>query len=204
MASYSRRTVWRWQRTLAPYRRPAPRPDPTRSALLVIDLQEYFAELAGPVLDPVNQAAATCRARGLPVIFTQHGHADPARDGGMLAEWWGELIREGSPEHRLLASLDRRPGDPIVRKTRYDAFHATELAELLDSLGVDDLALAGVMTNLCVETTARAAMVRDCRVRVLLDACATADDALHLAALTNLAFGFAYVQTTAEWLAMLG
>jgi len=59
------------------------------------------------------------------------------------------------------------------------------------------------MTNLCVETTARQAFVRDLRVRVLLDATATASEELHLAALRNLAYGFAHVQTAEEWLAGL-
>ena len=56
------------------------------------------------------------------------------------------------------------------------------------------------MTNLCVETTVRSAFVRDFSVRVLMDATATADERMHLAALVNMAFGFAYVQTADGYL----
>jgi isochorismate hydrolase len=56
------------------------------------------------------------------------------------------------------------------------------------------------MTNLCVETTARDAFMRDHRVHVLMDATATTDESLHLASLINLAFGFAHVETTRQWI----
>jgi nicotinamidase-related amidase len=188
-----------WLRAVAPLSREAPAPDPARSALLVIDMQRYFAGIAAPILETVRRSVAACHERGVLVVFTRHGHADPARDGGMLGRWWGDLIQEGTPGHELIA-LGAGPDDPVVPKRRYDAFHDTGLEALLRGRAIEDVALAGVMTNLCVETTARAAFVRDFRVRVLLDAAATADEEMHLASLINLAFGFAHVQRAAEWL----
>jgi nicotinamidase-related amidase len=193
----------RWQRAIAPYTRTAPDADPATSALLVIDMQRYFAAMAEPIVESVLQAIATCRALDVPVIFTRHGHVDPATDGGMLGAWWGELIVEGTSDHALIPALGASAEDTIVAKRRYDAFFGTELEQVLRQKGVSDLALAGVMTNLCVETTARTAFVRDFRVRVLLDATATVTDELHLASLRNLAFGFAHVQTTRDWCASL-
>lgn len=202
MPIYSESTILRWQQILAPLGRTPPPVDPASAALLVIDMQHYFAGLAAPILETVRPAVAACHERGVPVIFTQHGHADPEQDSGMLGRWWGDLILEGTPEHRLL-DLGRAEGDFVVAKRRYDAFHGTGLEALLRDRGVTDLAVAGVMTNLCVETTARAAFVRDFHVRVLMDACATASEEMHLASLTNLAFGFAHVQTTEQWLGAL-
>jgi len=194
------RAVERWRRAVAPHARPAPSPDPRESALLVIDMQRHFASLCGPIVGRVARAAAACRSVAVPVFFTQHGHADPAVDGGMLGRWWGELIVEGTDDHELLPELGIRDEDTIVPKRRYSAFHETDLDGLLRRCGVRDLAIAGVMTNLCVETSARDAFVRDYQVRVLMDATATVTDAMQEASLVNLAYGFAHVQTVDEWL----
>jgi nicotinamidase-related amidase len=201
---YDAKTIERWRTELVPYLREPPPPDPSRSALLVVDAQVYFAPLCELVIGTIRRTIEECRGLDVPVVFTQHGHADPATDGGMLGKWWPDLILEGTPDHALIPDLGRLDEDPLVTKCRYDAFHGTALEELLDGLGVTDLVVAGVMTNLCVETTARSAFVRDFRARVLMDATATATEEMHRAALLNLAFGFAHVQTAADWLAGLG
>ena len=118
----------------------------------------------------------------------------------MLADWWEDLIMEGTAGHRLISGLGRRAEDRIVAKRRYDAFFGTDLEQLLREQGVEELTVAGVMTNLCVETTVREAFVRDFRVHVLMDATATATEEMHVASLVNMAFGFAHVVTTDEWL----
>lgn len=194
----------RWRKALAAYTREAPPPLVGACALLVVDMQRYFEPLARPIVAAVRRAVEGSRALGVPVIFTRHGHAHPERDGGMLAEWWGELILEGTAEHELLADLGLQPGDPVIAKRRYDAFADTDLEATLRRLKVSELALTGVMTNLCVETTARAAFVRDFQVRVLVDATATASEELQLASLVSLAYGFAFLQSVEEWLESLG
>ena len=118
----------------------------------------------------------------------------------MLAEWWDELPVEGTPGHRLLSGLGQSNEDMVVAKRRYDAFHQTSLELVLRSGGAREVVLAGVMTNLCVETTARQAFVRDFRVRVLLDATATASEELHVGALVGLAHACAHVQSVDELL----
>jgi nicotinamidase-related amidase len=195
------RQLDKYSSAIAPYARAAPPVVPAESVLLVVDMQEYFASICEPITETVNWAIAACRAKGVGVFFTQHGHAEPQRDGGMLGEWWGDLIVEGTAEHRLVSDLHVAADDLVVAKRRYDAFFGTALERVLHERGIRDLCVAGVMTNLCVETTARAAFVRDYRVRVLLDGTATASEELQIAALRNLAFGFAHVQTAADWLA---
>jgi nicotinamidase-related amidase len=176
--------------------RDAPPPDPRTSALLVIDVQRYFESMCRPILPAIREAVAGARAREVPVLFTQHGHG--ADDHGMLHEWWGDVIQEGSDDYALI--LD--PGeDPVLAKNRYCAFEGTDLEERLREKGVKDVAICGVMTNLCVETTARTAFVKDFRVRVLSDATATASFEMQHASLLNLEYGFAHLQTAAEWLA---
>jgi len=199
------RTIARWREATRPFARPAPLPEPGRTALLVVDVQRYFEEMCAPIVSAIRRAVEACHALGVPVFFTRHGHADPQVDGGMLARWWGDLILEGTDGHRLLEGIGFRPDlDTIVPKRRYSAFYETPLEGDLRGRGIEDLAIAGVMTNLCVETTARAAFIRDFRVRVLIDATATATEAMHLASLLNLAYGFAHLQTTEEWVSGLG
>ncbi|MBI4705200.1 MAG: isochorismatase family protein [Deltaproteobacteria bacterium] len=181
-----------------------PLPDPRRAVLLVIDMQEYFREIAAPILPALARAIARARERSVPVVYTQHGHDDPARDGGMLYEWWGELIVTGTPGWQLMGEIAPAPGEKIVPKRRYSAFHGTDLDEHLRRRGGHELVIAGVMSNLCCETTARDAFVRDYRVFFLGDGTATADPALHRAALANLEYGFATVLDCEQLMAALG
>lgn len=167
------------------------RPDLDHAALLVIDMQEYFRPLAEPTLTPLAALIERLRKSGVPILYTQHGHDEPAQDGGMLYEWWDDHIRVGTPEWSLLPEIAPEEGETILRKKRYSAFFGTDLADRLRAHGITDLVIAGVMTNLCCETTARDAFVNDFRVFFLTDGTATASRAMHDASLRNLEFGFA-------------
>ena len=70
------------------------------------------------------------------------------------------------------------PEDLLVPKARLDAFHNTGLDTLLRSMGVTRLAIAGIITNACVETTTRAAAMRDYFVTILAD-CTTSGQQHH-------------------------
>jgi isochorismate hydrolase len=173
-------------------------PSPDRTALLVIDMQEYFRPMVTDIIPNLQKLIAACREVNIPVVFTQHGHDDPVQDGGMLGEWWGDLIVKGSEGAQILPEIRPQPAEKIVAKNRYSAFYDTDLERHLKSIGVKDLLVSGVMTNLCCETTARDAFVRDFRVFFLADGTATAGDEYHVATLKNLAFGFAYILTCDE------
>ena len=69
------------------------KPRSGKCALLVIDMQEYFHPIASPIIGNVLSIIEDCREKGIRVIYTRHGHKDVAKDGGMLGEWWGDLIR---------------------------------------------------------------------------------------------------------------
>jgi len=145
----------------------------------------------------------TCRQKNIPVIFTQHGHTEPDSDGGILGEWWGELIIGGTEDWKFLPEMKIESGDRVLPKKRYSAFFETDLDRILQSRGIQDLIISGVMTNLCCETTARDAFMRDYRVFFLIDGTATGRSELHLATLKNLGFGFAYLITCDELIEML-
>ncbi len=169
-----------------------------KTAILVIDVQEYFRTMVEPIKENLLGLIEIGREKGIRIFFTRHGHSQPDKDGGMLGKWWGGLIEYGSPEWALLGELNPSEKEPVIDKNRYSAFFNTDLDDRLSGLGIEDLIICGVMTNCCCETTARDAFVRDYRVFFTADATATANLELHLASLKNLAFGFAHVVNTKQ------
>ena len=172
-------------------------PSPSKTALLVIDMQYFFDAVARRVLGNVKSLIDASRAAGIPVIFTRHGHRNLDVDGGMLAEWWNhDLAVYGSPEWEIFHVLAPGEEDPIIDKTRYSAFHGTGLEKILRDRGIEEVIITGVLTNCCCETTARDAFMRDFRVFIAGDATATVNDELHLSSLKGLSFACAYVMST--------
>jgi isochorismate hydrolase len=183
---------------LKPYRERRARIDPKHSALLVIDPQNYFQRIVRPVLGNIQNVIQSCRQKNIPIIFTQHGHTDAASDGGILGEWWGQVILHGTKDWKFISEIKIESKDMVLQKKRYSAFFETDLEKILRSKGIKDLIISGVMTNLCCETTARDAFMRDYRIFFLIDGTATGKEDHHLATLKNLGFGFAYLITCDE------
>ncbi len=169
------------------------------AALLVIDMQHVFLEGstkvqdAEPVIARVADLVSEFRRRERPVIFTRHLHKDDGSDGGNLKWWWGSVILESSEAGELHKAIMPEEGDLVVRKNTYDAFNGTDLGKSLKEMGVTDVVVCGVMTNLCCETTAREAFCRNLRVKFVADGTSTAADSMQIATLINLAYGFAEV-----------
>ncbi len=145
------------------------------SALLVIDVQRGLCEGAHAsfesheVIARINQAAARARAAGAPVIFVQHETST-----GMFAL--------GSDTWQLAEGLHTEAGDLMLRKATPDAFHKTELQQLLHQRGVTELVICGMHSEFCVDTTTRRAAALGFPVLLLADA-HTTEDKPHLSAL---------------------
>lgn len=187
---------------LQPYRERKVAIDPKHAALLVVDMQNYFQQIALPILENIQNVIQFCRKKDIPIIFTQHGHTDPLSDGGVLREWWGELILCGTRDWEFIPEIKIDSKDTILPKNRYSAFYETQLESILQSKGIQELIISGVMTNLCCETTARDAFMRDYRVFFLIDGTATGKEEHHLATLKNLGYGFAILMTCEELIQM--
>jgi nicotinamidase-related amidase len=138
-------------------------------ALLVIDMQAGLFGRDTPrydadgVVDRINDLARSVRDASGTVVFVQH-------DGPP-----GDTFEPGSEGWRLLPSLDRQAGDPVVHKRACDAFYETDLAETLRAHGATRLLVTGCATDFCVDTTIRAAASRDYEVMVVEDGHTTAD-----------------------------
>ena len=176
------------------------------SALLIVDMQMFFLDPASPTytgggpaaLPAIKRLAAAFRAAGRPVIFTQHVHHPNGSDLGIMDWWWEGRCLQGSADSEIHPELAPRPGEKVIVKHRYSAFYNTDLETVLRCLKVEDVVVAGVMTNLCCESTARDAYFRDYRIFVPADGTGTITEEMHLASLLNLAFGFAFVTTSDE------
>ncbi len=179
------------------------------TALVVVDLQEFFVDPSSHAFLPLSPhiernirlLVDAYRRRGLPIIFTRHAHGAESTLGSM-GRWWGDPLMASSPLSKL--RLEPAEGEVVVVKERYDAFHNTSLEEELEDRGVKELVFTGVMTDLCVETTARSAFVRDYDVMVVMDATTTQSEELHISSLITLAHGFAIIRRTDEILGEIG
>jgi len=169
-------------------------PERGKTGILIIDMQEYFREICRPILSNLINLTKAAKSAGIPLFMTQHGHESPM-ESGMLGKWWPDLIVEGSVQARLFPELEAEAQAMIIPKSRYSSFYGTDLESRLNERKVEDLVIGGVMTNLCCETTARDAFVRDFRVFFLGDGTSTVSEDYHLASLKNLAYGFATILT---------
>ncbi|MBY8873295.1 isochorismatase family protein [Micromonospora sp. PLK6-60] len=123
----------------------------SRAALVVIDVQESFrqrpiwAYASQPdIVDQVNRLVDAARRRGDLVVWVLH--AEPGTGG---------VFDPASGHVRLIDGLAPAPGEATLVKTAHNAFTTTNLQQLLTLAGVRELAVCGIRTEQCVETTAR-------------------------------------------------
>lgn len=184
-----------------------------QTALINVDMQNCFVEgypSSAPdglaVLDRINRLAAACREAGILVVHTRHVLRPDGLDAGVLAEIHPRLdhVSRGSEGAAFHKGLVISSHDVLLEKPRFGAFHATNLELLLRARGIDTLIITGIATNVCCETTAREAAVRDFRVFFLSDGTATGGIGevsaaeLQKATLATLGLLFAQVLTVDE------
>lgn len=185
--------------------------NPRHTALVIIDMQNDFIADEGLIAREgrdVSQAKEmakhlpelikTARAAGVFVVFVRNVYtsdhnfylsdvwleqAARKRAGGYTripvceaGSWGGDFYGEVRPQ----------PHDPIVTKHRYSAFYNTDLETILRANGIRTVVLTGVVTNVCVETSAREAFVRDYYVVVVRDGTAAYVQADHDMTLNNI------------------
>jgi ureidoacrylate peracid hydrolase len=199
--------------------------EPSKSALIVVDMENDFVAPGAPLETPAGRAMvpqlaralACCREVGIPVIYTAHAHRPGGCDlGRRLAAnpivGRGRALVEGTPGVAIFPEIAPRDGEIVITKHRFSAFYGTDLEIILRGLGVTTVVITGVTTENCCHATARDALFRDFRVVFLADATATDDypdlgygamtaDEIHRATLVILAASTAEVMTTDAFIA---
>jgi nicotinamidase-related amidase len=196
-----------------------------RPALVIVDMQNDFVRVGAPLevpesraTIPVHQRLLTAwRQRRLPVVYTRFV-AGPERT--LVWEWspvlappvrccWKGVLRHYPDVGKELDCADvideiyPEPGDPVVDKFGYGAFHNTNLDDLLRARHVESVLVTGTVTQICVEETARESFKRGYRTTIVSDAVSSYLPDLHAAVLKNFALKFGWVSTTAEVIAAL-
>jgi len=156
---------------------------PAKCALLIIDMQRDFLEPGGfgemlgndvsqlrRTIEPNKELLNAWRAAGLTVMHTREGHrpdlsdlppAKKARGRGAKTIGdigpMGRILVRGEPGQDIIPELYPLPMEPVIDKPGKGAFFATDLHALLHNLGITQLVVTGVTTEVCVNTTVREA-----------------------------------------------
>lgn len=188
----------------------------SRTALVVVDMQNYFMALGAPAEVPaaraivpnVNRLAAALRGAGglvvwIRTLFTPEAHAAIPHFHEVLmlpdfARRRSAELAPGAQGSQLWPALEVARTDLTVFKSRYGAFSpaASDLAARLAERSIEAVLVAGTMTNVCCDTTARGAMMLNFRTTMVSDANASLTDEEHGAALTHFHLQFGDVATT--------
>ncbi|MFD0025363.1 cysteine hydrolase family protein [Streptomyces sp. NPDC058382] len=138
-------------------------------ALLVVDVQKAgvtggrAVPGAAVLLDRTADLLARARRGGALVVHLQNDGAPGSGDEPHTPGW------------ALHLPVEEGPAERVIRKTRDDGFAGTSLGELLAGAGVESLVVCGVMSEMCVQATARTALALGYRVALPYDAHATQD-----------------------------
>jgi nicotinamidase-related amidase len=168
------------------------------AALVLIDLQNEY--VSGPLalraapaaIESAGRLLAQARKSDTPIIHVAHR----GKPGG--------LFDRTAARGAIAALVAPQGGETVVEKGLPNAFADTDLKALLEATGRKNLIIAGLMTHMCVSSTARAALDLGFRVTIDAASCATRDlpdgrggaisaDTVHAVALVELSDRFAII-----------
>ena len=170
--------------------------DPSRAALLIVDLQEeqrhdrlYAVDGIDAVLANAATLLAAARHHGLRVLHTAYKRdfqrVPPRPFEPRDAEGKPTFSDAANPLSEICREVAPAAGEPVFRKNDASAFSEAGLAAALR--GAEWVFVAGVWTEACVAATVRDAIAAGHRVLVVKDACGSGTAAMHETAVLNLA-----------------
>ena len=179
----------------------------SKKALVIVDLQnDYYPNgkwtLQGIEAASKNAAQLLDHFRQSNDLVVHVHHNFPSADAPFFAP--------GSQGAEIHADVIPKEGEPTVLKHQVNAFHQTDLKEVLDKNDVEDLVICGAMSHMCIDAAARAASDLGYNNTIVHDACATRDlefdgkvisaPEVHAAYMSALGFAYGRVLTTDDYL----
>ena len=124
--------------------------DPTKTALIVVDMQNDFVAPGAPMETPagrtmlpnLKRAITFCRGQGIPVIYTTHAHRRDGCDMGRFADLWSPIrtragLVDGESGVEIYPEIAPQADELVIKKRRYSAFYGTDLEIVLRGRGVE-------------------------------------------------------------------
>jgi bifunctional isochorismate lyase/aryl carrier protein len=199
--------------TIAPYPMPGEaqlpinrvdwRPHPDRAVLLVHDMQNHFLRPfthdQAPIVelkDNINALRRACADLSVPVVYTAQPGGQTVAERGLQLDMWGTGIGADPTDAAIDDALAPAEKDIQLTKWRYNAFYRTDLDDVLDQHGRDQLIITGIYAHIGCLMTATAAFMQDIEAFVVADAMADFSRAEHEMALTYAAGRCAVTTTT--------
>jgi len=205
--------------------------DITRSALIVVDMQNDFVSMGGyferiskahpekaidheflaAQIPNVVRLVDAFRAAGRPVVYVRHAlqpdYSDACFPYWCLPQDPGPIesgfIVEGTWGAEIVEELKPREGENVVTKKGYNGFHNTPLEPILRNLGVTTCVMSGVTSCVCVSSTTRAGAERNFRMLFVGDCTAETHRESHESELGTISWAYADVVTADDVIAML-
>jgi len=171
---------------------------PGRAALLIIDVQsatcgpkekvekpEFYATATSRVIPNIRRLLAAFRSARLEVIYTViENLTDDGRDRSLDYKLSNMSVAKGSLEAQVLAEIAPQPDEIVLSKTSSSVFNSTVLDYLLRNIDIEDVFVAGFLTDQCIDHAVKDGADRGYYMTCAHDACAAESEARHEAALS--------------------
>ncbi|OGD67846.1 hypothetical protein A2Z61_01500 [Candidatus Campbellbacteria bacterium RIFCSPLOWO2_02_35_12] len=146
----------------------------TSKALILVDFEkewtnkssDYFVGDISDVVEKTNKLIDYCRKNDYKIIFTTHIEKDS-----------DEAFAENSDNVEIIDEINKQDSDVLIKKNKISPFFKTDLDKHLE--GIDEIVIAGILTNLCVRSLAQDAYDRDFKIKIIKDCCRAFDKETH-------------------------
>ncbi|PIU76242.1 hypothetical protein COS75_00015 [Candidatus Pacearchaeota archaeon CG06_land_8_20_14_3_00_35_12] len=146
----------------------------TSKALILVDFEkewtdkssDYFVGDVSDLIEKTNKLIDYCRKNDYKIIFTTHIEKDS-----------DEAFAENSDNVEIINEINKQDSDVLIKKNKISPFYQTDLDKHLE--GIDEIVIAGILTNLCVRSLAQDAYDRDFKITIIKDCCRAFDEETH-------------------------